>query len=93
MATRMEEDDYKLSPCGKLGGMTGVSQSGKFLGEFPDNDEALEFVRNHREKNLFWPNIWWVSDHGNYWMIDENGNELPDDDEEEEEFADDDLDD
>jgi hypothetical protein len=70
----MLEEDYKLTPCGHLGGKTGVSQSGKFLGEFDDNESALAFVRERMEQEQFWPDIWWVSDHGNYWKITNDGN-------------------
>lgn len=74
--TQMEEGDYKLSPCGRLGGMTGVSQDHKFLGEFSSNDEALRFIRKRMKQEGFWPNIWWISDHGNFWQIDDKGNEI-----------------
>lgn len=77
-----EHDDYTLTPCGNLGGKTGVSQGGKFLGEFSDNVSALEFVRQHMEDNQYWPSIWWVSDHGNEWPIDLDGEELTIDDDE-----------
>jgi len=78
MPTEMTEDDYKLTPCGSLGGKTAVSQYGKFLKDFSTTDEALEFVKEHMEENQFWPNIWWISDHGNDWMIDTDGKEIPD---------------
>jgi hypothetical protein len=78
----MQNDDYKLSPCGRLGGKTGVSQSGNFLGEFNETEDALKFVSEHMEQEQYWPNIWWVSDHGNAWMIDKDGNEIKQDEEE-----------
>jgi hypothetical protein len=75
---KMQEDDYKLTPCGYLGGKTGVSQYDKFLGEFSTTDEALEFVKEHMEEEQFFPNIWWISDHGNAWLIDLDGKEITD---------------
>ena len=42
----------------------------------PGNADALDFIRNDMEENQFWPGIWWVSDHGNSWAIDINGNEI-----------------
>lgn len=72
----MDDDDYKLTPCGSLGGKIGVSQSGKFLADFGTTEEALEFVKEHMDKSQFFPDIWWISDHGNAWMIDLQGNEI-----------------
>jgi len=72
----MEEGDYQLTPCGPLGGKTSVTQFGKSLDEFDETEQALEFVRGHMDENNFWPSIWWVSDHGNSWLIDLEGNEI-----------------
>jgi hypothetical protein len=72
-------EDYKLTPSGHLGGMVSVSADGKFLGEFTTTDKALAFVREHMEEEQFWASIWWVSDHGNAWMIDLDGNEVQND--------------
>lgn len=74
--TEPEDDDYKLSPCGALGGKTAVTQFAELLGEFTDTSEALEFVAKHMDSERFWPNIWWISDHGNCWQIDIDGNEI-----------------
>ena len=72
----IQEDDYRLFPTGPLGGMTGVSQSGKFLDSFNETEDALKFVSEHMEQEQYWPSIWWVSDHGNAWQIDKEGNEI-----------------
>lgn len=79
----MQEDDYKLTPSGPLLSRTSVSQYGKHKGEFPTTDEALEWVKADMERSQFWPSIWWISDHGNGWMIDTDGKEIPDTPEEE----------
>jgi hypothetical protein len=64
---RPSDDDYTLTPCGPLGGMIGVGViGGKFLEQFAEQDDAEEFIRNRMNKQKFWPNIWWVSDHGNW---------------------------
>ena len=76
--TELQEDDYKLFPCGSLGGLIGVSYEGKRLGEFTEMKHALEFVKEHMDGEQYWPNIWWVSGHGNIWMIDVDGNEVKD---------------
>jgi hypothetical protein len=72
----MEEDDCIISSDGFK---YNVSCGGKHLAEFGDMDKALDVVKNWREENQFWPTIWFVSDHGNYWPIDEEGNEIKDD--------------
>ena len=74
----MQSDDYKLTPSGSLGGKIAVSQNDRFLAEFTDTDQAMEFIREHMESNQFWPSVYWVSDHGNYWPIDLEGNEIVD---------------
>lgn len=70
-----DEEDYKLTPCGQLGAKTAVS-SHKFLGEFDSNEDALAFVREDMQASNFYPSIWWVSDHGNFWQISDTGEEL-----------------
>jgi len=64
--TAPEEGDYILTPSGPLGGMTSVSQvGGKFHGDFTETEEAEAFIKEHMESEKFWPNVWYVSDHGN----------------------------
>jgi len=72
----IESGDYTLTPCGKLGGKVSVCQEGKCLGEFVETEDALKFVSERMDDEQFWPNIWWISDHGNGWMIDNHGNEI-----------------
>ena len=38
-------DDYKVSPCGRLGAKTCVVQDGEFLGEFNTTEDALQFIK------------------------------------------------
>jgi len=68
--SEMSDDDYKITPSGPLGGNVSVSANDKFLREFSEVEDALNFIRKDMENNNFWPNIWWISDHGNHWMID-----------------------
>ena len=84
------EDDYTMTPSGRLGGRTSVGQYGKHLGEFDTTDEALEFIGQHMEDNQFFPTIFWVSDHGNFWPVDLDGKEIHVEDDEEDDV---DLDD
>lgn len=63
-------EDYTLTPCGPLGSRIACAQiEGSFLGEFADEETALVFIRDRMEREKFWPNVWWVSDHGN-WMLE-----------------------
>lgn len=60
-----QEDDIFLQPTGTLRGGTSVSAEGKWLGDFEDDVEAIEFIKLWMEENKYWPNVWMVSDHGN----------------------------
>lgn len=62
---RPEEDDAFFFPTGHLGGATGLSVGGKFIGKFSEQEEAENALREWAEKNQYWPNVWYVSDHGN----------------------------
>lgn len=44
------------------------------LGEFPDMDDALKAVNDWMEKKKFYPNIYFINDHGNIDLIDREGN-------------------
>jgi len=72
-----EVGDYVLQPSGPLGCLTevGVIQEG-LVGVFNSTLSALEFVRERMEKEQFYPSVWWCSDHGNFWLIDDNGSEI-----------------
>ena len=61
-----QEDDYILAPSGSLGAKTSISQSGKNLGTFDDEDEAEKFIINHMKKNNYYPSVWYNDDHGGY---------------------------
>jgi hypothetical protein len=74
--SEMSDDDYKITPSGHLGGKVSVSDSFGRPKEFQEVEDALDYIRKDMEKNHFWPNIWWISDHGNHWMIDLEGNEI-----------------
>ena len=81
MSAEIEEDDYTLTPSGHLGGKTSVAKENRLLGEFNSTEEALAFIGENMEEEQFWPSIWWISDHGNFWAINLQGEEIPDDDE------------
>jgi hypothetical protein len=70
-----ENDDFIED---KPRGGYDTSHAGKFLGNFESVEDALEALseKHNDPKNNYFPTIWFVSDHGNYWAIDENGNEI-----------------
>jgi len=59
------EGDYVIGPSGPLGGRISVS-NGNFLAEFIEQSDAEQFIREHMQKEQFFPNVWYCSDHGNY---------------------------
>jgi len=76
-----EEDDkfseeemregYVISDA-KRGGYD-VSHEGKSIGHFADKDAALDDISERMEKDKFFPNIYYVNDHGNVDLLDEDG--------------------
>lgn len=66
-----EEDDCIISSNGFK---YSVSCFGKFAGEFTEMDQALGTIKAQMEKHKFYPNIWFVNDHGNQSLIDIEGN-------------------
>jgi len=59
------EDDVYITPAGKLGSKLSLSAGGKFIGEFDEDEDVQEAIVEWMNKNKFYPNIWFVSDHGN----------------------------
>ena len=69
-AAAHEEGDYVFSPCGRLGSQTAVSVHGNITwGIFDDDAPAIEFVRERMRKEQVFPNVWEVSDHGNFRLM------------------------
>jgi len=65
------EGDFTITPCGSLGGKSGLGRiEGKFVGEFDSDDAALERAKQIMQDEKFWPNIWFVSDHGNWFLYE-----------------------
>lgn len=44
------------------------------LGTFEEWDDAIRTVKDWMEENQHWPQLWFMSDHGNYSKIDAEGN-------------------
>lgn len=67
------EGDIMLTDCGPLGCRTCVSVyggPGKVIGEAVEWDDIVDLIRDHMEKEQFWPNVWRVSDHGNISLVE-----------------------
>lgn len=69
--TEPEEDDCVISSNGNK---YSVSCGSKFLGDFIEWDDAMNKVITWQDSNKFYPNIWFISDHGNASIIDREGN-------------------
>lgn len=59
------EDDAILSDCGPLGSKTSLSLGRRFLGEFNTQEEAFIYLRTLAKYENVFPNVWYISDHGN----------------------------
>ena len=71
-----EPDDENDCFISSNGFKYSVSCVGKFIGEFVEMDDALKAVKTWKDSNKWYPNTWFISDHGNYSLIDDSGNIL-----------------
>jgi hypothetical protein len=51
-----------------------LSCGGAFEGDFNEVEDALARVREWKKENHYYPNTWFISDHGNESLIDDEGN-------------------
>ncbi len=67
-----DPEDAYLRPSGPLGALTSASLAGVFLGEFDTTQQAEQAIRAEMDRTRFWPNVWWVDDHGGLtpWALD-----------------------
>jgi hypothetical protein len=68
--TQPEEDDCVISSNGNI---YSVSCGGKYINKFVEWEDAMKAVVDWQEANNFYPNIWFISDHGNADIIDRDG--------------------
>lgn len=63
-----DEGDYVCSSTGCLGCKTLVSVAGerRIIGTFVEWWEIEDAIRADAKKHQFWPNVWQLSDHGNF---------------------------
>jgi hypothetical protein len=59
------EEDATITPTGPLGAWYAVGLGGRFLGEARDIDQALGMLRAAMDADQVWPDVWFISDHGN----------------------------
>lgn len=60
-----EDEDITISPTGSLGSQYNVSVvNGKHIGVFGEMDDAVAAVLKYMNKNKFFPNVWYIDDHG-----------------------------
>ena len=64
-----QEEDYTISDA-RNGGYSVGQIGGKYVGETSTREESEEMVRNHAGQS-FRPNVWVVSDHGNFILIED----------------------
>ena len=67
-----QPEDIIISDCGRLGSKYNVGEvEGKHIGVFNDYDDAIYAIREYTAKHRFFPNVWIMSDHGNYTILDD----------------------
>jgi hypothetical protein len=66
------EGDFTITPCGPLGGRSGLGRiGGRFVGEFDSDEDAKDAANQIMYDESYWPNVWMVSDHGNVTLLTE----------------------
>ena len=61
------EGDFTITPCGPLGGKSALGViGGKFIGEFDCDESDYCRAREIMREDNYFPNVWLVSDHGNF---------------------------
>jgi hypothetical protein len=65
-------DRYGSGPAGSLGAWYAVGLGGRFLGQARDLDQALGMLRAAMKADQVWPDVWFISDHGNPHRLDPN---------------------
>ena len=65
MDNEIQDSDYVIGDSGSLGGMSYCSQ----VGEFAEWDDLIDAIKADMEKEQFWPDVWYVNDHGNQEIV------------------------
>jgi hypothetical protein len=64
------EEDATIMPTGPLGAWYAVGLGWRFLGEVRDMEQALGMLRAAMDAEQVWPDVWFISDHGNPQRLD-----------------------
>jgi hypothetical protein len=64
------EEDGTITPAGPLGSRYAVALAGSFLGYADDMDQATAMLREAMDADRYWPDAWFISDHGNPHRLD-----------------------
>ena len=72
----LQHDAAVLSDSGTLGSKIALTFGGKFIDEYRDMDTALKQVKRLMDKEGYFPNIYYVNDHGNVSLLNDKGKEL-----------------
>jgi hypothetical protein len=59
------EEDGTITPAGPLGSQYAVALAGYFRGYADDLDQATAMLREAMDADRYWPDVWFISDHGN----------------------------
>jgi hypothetical protein len=59
------EDDGTITPAEPLGSLYAVALAGRFLGYATDLEQAKAMLRAAMATDRYWPDAWFISDHGN----------------------------
>lgn len=67
----LEEEDWVIGEAGAMTCKMAVWVHGRPGARwvFSDFDEAAEFVKNRRDEEEFWPNVWSLDDHGGLTLL------------------------
>jgi hypothetical protein len=64
------EEDGTIIPAGPLGSQYAVALGGWFLGYVTDLEQATELLWAQMDADRFWPDAWFISDHGNPYRLE-----------------------
>lgn len=72
-----EQPDFENDAIiGTKGNYYTLSYAGLYLGRSVEIDPLLSLLKKKMKEGNYFPTIWYISDHGNFWPIDIHGNEI-----------------
>jgi hypothetical protein len=64
------EEDGAITPAGPLGIQYAAALGGRFLGYATHLDQATAILQAAMAADRFWPDAWFIGDHGNPHRLD-----------------------